>query len=227
MGTRKLRVLDLCSGIGAGFPFSNSTDVFTGASPINLISGDNNTEGYSLASIIVALAPSLIGDDYIGRVNVGTFMDQINADTALAGPDAIGDWFGQLAYNVESDTVTVNSIIDSGSSSWGFDITFEFYDLDFVPPGLQITDVNVINAAGARWDQLDDSDISFTADSIIIDAAEIVGAQVSLDQTVTVQITTGPACPGDIDEDFGFAGSDGQVSFGDFLFALTVLGPCP
>ncbi len=35
------------------------------------------------------------------------------------------------------------------------------------------------------------------------------------------------ACPGDIADDFGFAGADGQVSFGDFLFALGVLGPCP
>ncbi len=35
------------------------------------------------------------------------------------------------------------------------------------------------------------------------------------------------ACPADIADDFGFAGPDGQVGFGDFLFALTVLGPCP
>ncbi len=34
-------------------------------------------------------------------------------------------------------------------------------------------------------------------------------------------------CPGDVADDFGFAGADGQVSFGDFLFALTILGPCP
>ncbi len=35
------------------------------------------------------------------------------------------------------------------------------------------------------------------------------------------------ACTGDVASDFGSAGSDGQVSFGDFLFALSVLGPCP
>ena len=34
-------------------------------------------------------------------------------------------------------------------------------------------------------------------------------------------------CPGDVADDFGFEGADGQVSFGDFLFALTILGPCP
>ncbi len=37
----------------------------------------------------------------------------------------------------------------------------------------------------------------------------------------------GTVCPGDVADDLGFAGADGQVSFGDFLFALTLLGPCP
>ncbi len=37
----------------------------------------------------------------------------------------------------------------------------------------------------------------------------------------------GAACPGDIADDFGFPGGDGQVSFGDFLLALGLLGPCP
>ncbi len=34
-------------------------------------------------------------------------------------------------------------------------------------------------------------------------------------------------CVGDIADDFGLAGGDGQVSFGDFLFMLGLLGPCP
>ena len=34
-------------------------------------------------------------------------------------------------------------------------------------------------------------------------------------------------CVGDIADDFGFPGADGQVSFGDFLALLTLLGPCP
>ena len=46
--------------------------------------------------------------------------------------------------------------------------------------------------------------------------------------TVTSVSCDDPAtCPGDIADDFGFEGADGQVTFGDFLFALTVLGPCP
>ena len=34
-------------------------------------------------------------------------------------------------------------------------------------------------------------------------------------------------CPGDIADDFGTLGADGQVSFGDFLALLGIVGPCP
>lgn len=36
-----------------------------------------------------------------------------------------------------------------------------------------------------------------------------------------------PSCPGDIADDFGTLGSDGMVSFGDFLAMLGLVGPCP
>jgi hypothetical protein len=36
-----------------------------------------------------------------------------------------------------------------------------------------------------------------------------------------------PACTGDIADDFGTIGADGQVSFGDFLALLGLIGPCP
>ena len=36
-----------------------------------------------------------------------------------------------------------------------------------------------------------------------------------------------PVCVGDIADDFGTLGSDGQVSFGDFLALLGLIGPCP
>ena len=35
------------------------------------------------------------------------------------------------------------------------------------------------------------------------------------------------ACAGDIADDFGSIGADGQVSFGDFLALLGLIGPCP
>jgi len=36
-----------------------------------------------------------------------------------------------------------------------------------------------------------------------------------------------PPCVGDIADDFGTLGGDGQVSFGDFLALLGLVGPCP
>ncbi len=40
-------------------------------------------------------------------------------------------------------------------------------------------------------------------------------------------LSQGPAeCPGDIADDFGTLGSDGMVSFGDFLALLGLIGPC-
>ena len=36
-----------------------------------------------------------------------------------------------------------------------------------------------------------------------------------------------PVCVGDIADDFGTIGGDGQVSFGDFLGLLGLIGPCP
>ncbi len=44
--------------------------------------------------------------------------------------------------------------------------------------------------------------------------------------SVTLQVTN-PPCPGDIADDFGSLGSDGMVSFGDFLALLGLVGPCP
>jgi hypothetical protein len=36
-----------------------------------------------------------------------------------------------------------------------------------------------------------------------------------------------PGCVGDIADDFGSLGTDDQVSFGDFLALLGLIGPCP
>ena len=63
-----------------------------------------------------------------------------------------------------------------------------------------------------------------------VSAAEILGGGplplTDEYQTFTFDVTTGPDVSGGITLQFA-AVTDGQVSFGDFLFALTVLGPCP
>ena len=61
------------------------------------------------------------------------------------------------------------------------------------------------------------------------DFGEVAGVEAAVDAVRIEAIACDQpvACPFDIADDFGFAGADGQVSFGDFLFALTILGPCP
>ncbi len=60
----------------------------------------------------------------------------------------------------------------------------------------------------------------------MIDGGDQGTGRVDVDN-VTLAIGGPAECPGDIADDFGFAGADGQVSFGDFLAALGLLGPCP
>ena len=66
---------------------------------------------------------------------------------------------------------------------------------------------------------------------ITLQFAAVTGANVGSEMTLFVDDVsirgTNDECTGDVADDFGFAGADGQVSFGDFLFALTILGPCP
>ena len=46
------------------------------------------------------------------------------------------------------------------------------------------------------------------------------------DISIRIFFAVVPPCTGDIADDFGSLGSDGQVSFGDFLALLGLIGPC-
>jgi len=50
--------------------------------------------------------------------------------------------------------------------------------------------INVIGATGAGWSLIDNADVSFTADSVLIDASEIGFVPVALDQRVDIQLIT-------------------------------------
>ena len=57
-----------------------------------------------------------------------------------------------------------------------------------------------------------------------------LGAEFTAPRIMIDDLTINPAqatCIGDIADDFGTAGADGQVSFGDFLALLGLIGPCP
>ncbi len=72
--------------------------------------------------------------------------------------------------------------------------------------------------SGANYILNDNGELLFSARFTDGSSAVLVGT-----------VTPPPAqeCPGDIADDFGTLGADGQVSFGDFLSLLGLIGPCP
>ncbi len=227
----KLLAADGAVGDELGFSISVSGDTAVIGAYRDDDNGTNSGSAYIFdLNCITAPGPSLIGDDYIADLYAFGSLFASNNDTALVGPDADGTWSGaeSIPYDLEADTINVESAVTIGS--WASGVVFEFRDLDFDVPDMRIVGVNIVRATGAGWDQIDLSDISFTDNSVRIDAAEIAGITPALDQGITVQVISGPPappCPGDIADDFGTLGADGMVSFGDFLALLGLVGPCP
>ena len=94
-----------------------------------------------------------------------------------------------------------------------------------------VLDVNSYDAGTENGSGLSTSNPATNPRGVIsaLDIAEPNGALFGAGSIARVTITRipPPVCTGDIADDFGFAGADGQVSFGDFLLSLTLLGPCP
>ena len=206
------------------------------------------------AAVLLAAAnlhASLVGDEITAN---GLILDVVFAshtETVLEGPEAIGNWLGEIGYDLEASTITVSSLVDQESgASWVCGISFEFLDLDWVDfPDGEIVGVHVTSATGAGWSNIDDSDLSFTAHSVTIDASEIGDVQVAPDQSVSIEIVTSHVrCPWDLDGDdnvgitdlllllMDFGSCDGSpadfdddecVTFVDLLTLLFNFGPCP
>ncbi len=69
--------------------------------------------------------------------------------------------------------------------------------------------------------------LSATYTISVQDDPSVLGASVRPSITLNIDAMIAAACSGDIADGFGFPSPDGLVDFGDFLFALSVLGPCP
>ncbi|MHC4108701.1 MAG: hypothetical protein ACYSTY_11505, partial [Planctomycetota bacterium] len=77
--------------------------------------------------------------------------------------------------------------------------------------------VNVTSATGTGWSDVDNSNVSFTAHSVTIDASEIGGVTVAPDQLVSIEITFAPVCPEDIT-------GDGVINVLDLIDLLLCFG---
>ena len=79
--------------------------------------------------------------------------------------------------------------------------------------------------AGVDFEPSSNVRIRFSASDI--GTQNVVEAGVDALVISAVECDDAPVCVGDIADDFGTAGADGQVSFGDFLALLGLIGPCP
>ncbi len=141
-----------------------------------------------------------------GRVNVNNGAD--NGPRTFQFGIYAGDGVADL-----SDWDPGATIVGTGSYAPPSDTSFD-YSFDVT------AEVAAIIGGGGNWVGLwvdPTSDPSFPN---ILSATQDVAV-------LTIEADMGAACPGDVADDFGSPGADGQVSFGDFLFALGILGPCP
>ena len=155
---------------------------------------------------------------WIGGIFDREFVSEVNIRRGRAR--VVGDFSqgsdGVLAIDIsgtepyfEHDLLVVSGIFSA-------DGTLEVnFDQGFVPQlGDQFTVVEAASTTG-----------NFAAMSVtglpagLHATAEVTGG------TVTVTVNATP-CTGDIADDFGTVGADGQVSFGDFLALLGLIGPC-
>ncbi len=127
-----------------------------------------------------------IGDIMTARVEGGASAE--NTELVRDGLEEIGNWFSwEIGYNVQGDTIEVFSY--TTGKPWFYNLRFEFIDLDWIGDHYrEIVGVEVTSATGAGWENIDNSDLSFTSHSVIIHAGDIGGHVASTDQSVLVQI---------------------------------------
>jgi hypothetical protein len=145
----------------------------------------------ALALMLVSAqsSASLLGDTFSAELlELGSNLGGPNEHVVGAGPE--GNWFSQIQYDLSASSITVNSISTLVDAEWVGGLAFSFFDLDnFANPLSTITGVSVVGGSGGGWSLIDDTDVSFTANSVLIDASEIGGVSVALDQSVTVSLT--------------------------------------
>lgn len=142
----------------------------------------------AIAGIVGNSQASIIGDTVTAEIFLFTTL-LIESDDVIVGAGPDGNWQDVIEYDLDDNNLTVRSLMDNGQQ-WGTGIIFSFTGLEWLPVPGKITNVTVTNATGIGWNLLDDSDVSFTASSILIDANKIGFNPVLLDQSVTIEFTT-------------------------------------
>lgn len=135
---------------------------------------------------------SLFGDTIIADILVDGGVVSSNMETVLDGPEGTGNWLGLVGYDVQSDTISVFSLIEDPAFSWNAGLSVNFSDLNF-SSGNTIIGAEIIAAGGNGMSDLTMADLSWTDDSLSIDLGALTGFDARLAQTVTVRLLTVPA----------------------------------
>jgi hypothetical protein len=166
-----------------------------------------------------------------------------------------GDAAADIAGNLQTpgfvpnghDGVINNADVDYVAANFGdWSVVTEAQNMDLSADmnGDLVVDLNdvcfIINTVlGTEFGDLNLDGVRNAADAALVNVGGIAtysNGDVNLDGVIDatdVAIANGshcdggtPGCTGDIADDFGTIGGDGQVSFGDFLALLGLIGPC-
>ncbi len=169
--------------------------------------------------------------------NVFWFMDTIGGAPDPVNPGGPGQdgnkiaetsFYQEVVGDYDGQTVTFSGEIlaDTLDSDW----SVVAFVRDFAPDFQSFNDEEVSVPVGPFSVSLQ---VDPSAGRVVQYGFRMVGpnvwpSDVASKGAITVATVSPPAvCVGDIADDFGTPGGDGQVSFGDFLALLGLLGPCP
>ena len=182
--------------------FQTRQDFAASNGPQSVAIGDLNGDG--MPDLVVANSGFSTVSVLLGNGD-GTFQTRQDFATgsrpsSVAIGDLDGDGTPDLAVTNESSN-TVSVLLGNGDGTFQ---TRQDFSIGSIPVSVAIGDLNG-------------------------DGTPDIAVANLLSDTVSVllyQCVASPVCTGDIADDFGSIGADGQVSFGDFLALLGLIGSC-
>ena len=202
------------NGVGGTFPVDATIDLYDVASQ-SLISS------YQLVGLPLPGFPTFLDNDRIMIAEVANdLVSVINLTTGTFEGDILvfpflstSTTISGIAYDAASDRIFI--AYGNSSISLGGTIGFETAEEGFIDvyDGSSLSLIESIDLQRGPGYLNASSDFSVLA----------TGAPIG-DGAVIVNFDS--PCTGDIADDFGSLGADGQVSFGDFLALLGLIGPC-
>jgi hypothetical protein len=156
------------------------------------ISASSLMAGVLLSVWAASANSSLIGEVVTARIlENGAVIDEVT-EVVLSGPEATGNWFGEISYDLEAASITISSLLSSPQNPnafWRELLAFEFFGLESSELFHDsLIGARVSSATGAGWSLIDDSDLIFSGDSLLINAGKIGSAPVALDQRLLISL---------------------------------------